>query len=205
MSITLYHHDIPESFVRSQGVLALDTEAMGLEPFRDRLCVVQMSWGDGQCALVQFFPGAQPEATNLKTMLANPQIEKLFHFGRFDMALMLRTFGVRCQPVYCTKIASRLARTYTDRHGLKDLCQELLGVGLSKSEQSSDWGRDVLSPEQKKYAAGDVLHLHALRKKLDIILKRENRLRLAQQCFQALQTRVDLDVAGFADDIFRHV
>lgn len=204
MSIFLHHHDIPESFMRERGVLAVDTEAMGLEYGRDRLCLIQLSWGDGNCVLVQIFPGVQPEPVRLRKLLANPSIEKLFHYARFDVGLLYHDLGVLCTPIYCTKIASRLARTFTERHGLKRLCHELLGVQISKEEQSSDWGKAELSEDQKKYAANDVMYLHALRKKLDAMLEREGRMDLAYRCFKALETRVLLDVKGFTEDIFRY-
>ena len=177
---------------------------MGLNPHRDRLCVVQLSPGDGSADVVQI-PKGHTDAPNLKALLANPAITKIFHFARFDVATLFHTFGVMPQPVYCTKIASRLARTYTDRHGLKDLVRELLNVDLSKQQQSSDWGADNLSEPQLAYAASDVLHLHALREKLDVMLAREGRLGLAQACFAFLPHRATLDLGGFeAEDIFAH-
>ena len=177
---------------------------MGLYPHRDRLCLVQMSRGDGSADLVQIRRG-QTSAPNLEAVLTNPAIVKLFHFGRFDIAILEKAFGVVTQSVYCTKIASRLARTSTDRHGLKDLCRELLGVDLSKQQQSSDWGAEKLSDAQIAYAASDVLHLHALRTKLDLLLQRENRMEIAQACFDFLPMRAHLDLVGWPDiDIFSH-
>ena len=203
MSIHLHRGDLPPD-VKFPGIVAIDTEAMGLNPHRDRLCLVQLSAGDGVCHLVQFAPG-QYVAPNLSALLADPATLKLFHFGRFDIALMKQYIGVLAAPVYCTKIASKLARTFTDRHGLKDLCKELLGVDLSKQQQSSDWGAEELSDEQLRYAASDVLHLHALRTRLDEMLKREGRSELAASCFGFLPARALLDLAGWADqDIFQH-
>lgn len=177
---------------------------MGLEPHRDRLCLAQLSAGDGECHLVQFAQGAYA-APRLKALLADPQVLKLFHFGRFDIAVLHHSLGVLARPVYCTKIASKLVRTFTDRHGLKDLCRDLLGVELSKQQQSSDWGADQLTDEQLRYAGSDVLHLHALRQRLDAMLVREGRQALAQACFDFLPTRALLDLAGFAEpDIFEH-
>ncbi|MGH7095874.1 MAG: ribonuclease D [Stellaceae bacterium] len=184
--------------------VAIDTEAMGLNPHRDRLCLVQLSAGDGNAHLVQLEPGAYA-APNLTALLADPRVTKLFHFARFDLAMMYHYLGTMAQPVYCTKIASRLARTFTDRHGLKDLCKDLLGVDLSKQQQTSDWGAASLSDEQQRYAASDVLHLHALRARLDAMLVREERMALAQQCFEFLPARVLLDLEGWAEqDIFAH-
>lgn len=203
MSIHLHRGDLPND-VTFPGVVAIDTEAMGLNPHRDRLCLVQLSAGDGVCHLVQFAPG-QYDAPNLRALLADPAVLKLFHFGRFDIALMRHYLGVLAAPVYCTKIASKLARTFTDRHGLKDLCKDLLGIDLSKQQQSSDWGAEELSDEQLRYAASDVLHLHALRTRLDAMLVREGRAELAATCFQFLPTRALLDLAGWAEqDIFQH-
>ena len=173
MTITVYKDDIPADIDWGSAV-AIDSETMGLNNARDRLCVIQLSSGDGNAILVQIAADPAP-APNLVALLGNPDIVKLFHFGRFDMAILARTFGVMPEPVYCTKIASKLARTYTDRHGLKDLCREVLGVDLSKQQQSSDWGRDTLSKEQKAYAASDVLYLHKLREALDAMLVREGR------------------------------
>jgi ribonuclease D len=177
---------------------------MGLNPHRDRLCLVQLSAGDGVCHLVQFAPGAY-EAPRLRAMLADPAVLKLFHFGRFDIAVLHHYLGVLTGPVYCTKIASKLVRTFTDRHGLKDLCRDLLGIDLSKQQQSSDWGAAELTDEQLRYAASDVLHLHALRAKLDVMLAREGRSAIAAACFGFLPTRALLDVAGWPEeDIFAH-
>jgi len=177
---------------------------MGLDPHRDRLCLVQLSAGDGVSHLVQFAAGAY-EAPNLKALLADDRVLKIFHFGRFDIAMLRRYLGVATAPVYCTKIASRLVRTFTDRHGLKDLVRELLGIELSKQQQSSDWGAPELTDEQLRYAAADVLHLHALKAKLDQMLAREGRTALAQACFDFLPTRALLDLGGWAaEDIFAH-
>jgi ribonuclease D len=177
---------------------------MGLNPHRDRLCLVQLSAGDGDAHLVQFAPGAY-EAPRLKCLLADPGVLKLFHFARFDLAMIYHYLGVMALPVYCTKIASRLARTFTDRHGLRDLCKDLINIDLSKQQQSSDWGADTLTEEQLRYAASDVLHLHALRDRLDAILAREGRAGLAQACFDFLPHRVRLDLGGWSEqDIFAH-
>ncbi len=201
--MTLYKRDIPENLDLGPDV-AIDCEAMGLNPHRDRLCLVQMSSGDGNTHLVQIAKG-QTEAPNLSRLLADSSVTKLFHYGRFDIGLLYHTFGVLTSPVYCTKIASRLVRTYTDRHGLKALLNELLGVDISKYQQSSDWGAEILSEDQLSYAASDVLHLHQLREKLDIMLHREDRRELAQKCFEFLPTRAQLDLIGYPDiDIFSH-
>ena len=203
MAVRLHEGDVPEGYDFGQAV-AIDTETMGLAVGRDRLCVVQLSRGDGDAEVVRIGPG-QRTAPRIAAMLADPKIVKLFHFGRFDMAVMSHAFGVMAAPVYCTKIASKLARTYTDRHGLKDLVKELLGVDLSKQQQSSDWGAPSLSDAQLAYAASDVLHLHALRDKLDTMLKREGRDALARAAFAYLPDRARLDLAGFeAVDIFAH-
>lgn len=203
MTVRLHRGDLPD-LSRYTSSVAIDTETMGLNPHRDRLCVVQLSPGDGSADVVQI-PKGHTDAPNLKALLANPAITKIFHFARFDVATLFHTFGVMPQLVYCTKIASRLARTYTDRHGLKDLVRELLNVDLSKQQQSSDWGADNLSEPQLAYAASDVLHLHALREKLDVMLAREGRLGLAQACFAFLPHRATLDLGGFeAEDIFAH-
>ena len=207
-SVSLHQGDIPGDLDLG-GVVAVDTEAMGLNPARDRLCVVQLSAGDGRAHLVQFRAGADGatsyEAPNLRALLADPARLKLFHFGRFDIAMLRRHLGVLCRPVYCTKIASKLARTYTDRHGLKDLCREVLGQDLDKAEQSSDWGADALSESQLRYAARDVLHLHALRARLDAMLAREGRSGLAAACFGFLPDRALLDLAGWeGQDVFAH-
>ena len=203
MTIRLHRGDLPD-LTRYTDAVAIDTEAMGLDPNRDRLCVVQLSPGDGSADVVQIAAG-QTRAPNLERLLADVSIVKLFHYARFDLAMLAKTFNVMPQPVYCTKIASRLARTYTDKHGLKDLTREVLGVDLSKQQQSSDWGADTLSDAQVAYAASDVLHLHALREKLDAMLAREGRAELAAACFRFLPERVRLDLAGWADqDIFSH-
>src|SRR6185312_3675994 len=181
------------------GPVAIDTETLGLKPHRDRLCLVQLSGGDGNAHLVQL-DGKDWSAPRLKALLADPSILKIFHFGRFDMGVLAYHLDVMPEPIYCTKIASKLARTYTDRHGLKDLCNELLGIELSKQQQSSDWGTEKLSDQQKHYAASDVLHLHALKAKLDTMLKRENRAGMAEASFRFLPIRVGLDLAGFEDD-----
>ncbi|WP_316161344.1 ribonuclease D [Bradyrhizobium sp. SZCCHNRI20481] len=203
MTVRLHRGDLPD-LSRYTTSVAIDTETMGLNPHRDRLCVVQLSPGDGSADVVQI-PKGHTDAPNLKALLGNPDITKIFHFARFDVAALFHAFGVMPQPVYCTKIASRLARTYTDRHGLKDLVRELLNVDLSKQQQSSDWGAEQLSEPQLAYAASDVLHLHALREKLDVMLAREGRLALAQACFAFLPHRATLDLGGFeAEDIFAH-
>ena len=199
----LHHDDLPAGLKFGQSV-AIDSETMGLDPLRDRLCLIQLSAGDGVCHLVQF-RGGDYSAPNLKALLADPKVTKLFHFARFDLAAIQHYLGVTCGPVYCTKIASRLARTFTDRHGLKDLCRDLLGVEISKQMQSSDWGAAELSEGQLRYAASDVLYLHRLRKALDGMLEREGRAALARACFEFLPTRAALDLAGWADvDIFAH-
>jgi ribonuclease D len=203
MTIRLHRGDLPD-LARYSGPVAIDTETMGLEPHRDRLCVVQLSPGDCTADVVQIPPGSA-DAPNLKRLLGDPAIPKLFHFARFDLAVLYRTFGVMPEPVYCTKIASRLTRTYTDKHGLKDLVRELLGIDLSKQLQLSDWGASELSEAQVAYAASDVLHLHALKAKLDVLLAREGREQLAQACFRFLPDRARLDLAGWAaEDIFAH-
>ncbi len=203
-AIHLHRNDLPDGLDFGSCV-AVDCETMGLNLARDRLCLVQLSAGDGVGHLVQF-PDGRFEAPNLCALLGDPAVTKLFHFARFDLAAIRRYLGVDCRPVYCTKIASRLARTYTDRHGLKDLCRELLNVDLSKQQQTSDWGAVELKKEQLKYAASDVLYLHALRKKLDDMLAREGRSDIAEACFAFLPTRAALDLAGWeAEDIFAHV
>jgi ribonuclease D len=203
MAITLHRGDLPADL--SFGpVVAIDTETMGLNPHRDRLCLVQLSAGDGNAHLVQMPRGAY-QAPRLAALLADPKVLKLFHFGRFDIAVLEHALGVRCEPVYCTKIVAKLTRTFTDRFGLKDLCRELLGVDLSKQQQTSDWGADTLTEEQMTYAASDVLHLHALKNKLDALLVREGRTELARAAFDFLPSRARLDVAGWPDqDIFAH-
>lgn len=203
MSNTLHQGDLPAGLDLGP-VVAIDCETMGLDPHRDRLCVVQMSGGDGNAHLVQIARG-QTEAPNLCAMLQDPNVLKLFHFGRFDIAAMQNAFGAVTAPVYCTKIASKLIRTYTDRHGLKNLLQELLGVDISKQQQSSDWGAAELSDAQLDYAASDVLYLHRLREVLNARLEREGRMGLAQACFDFLPTRAALDLAGWPEqDIFAH-
>ena len=203
MANKVHDGDLPDG-LKWGPVVAIDTEAMGLDPHRDRLCVAQLSSGDGHCHLVRFAPGRY-EAPRLMALLSDPGTLKLFHFARFDMAMFRRHLGAEVAPVYCTKIASRLARTYTDRHGLKDLCRELLNVDISKIQQSSDWGAETLSAEQVEYAATDVRHLHAIKAKLDAMLAREGRTALAERCFAFLPTRVALDLAGWGtDDIFAH-
>ena len=207
MTIRQHRGDLPD-LTRYTDAVAIDTETMGLNPHRDRLCVVQMSNGDGSADVVQIpkdHGKAQADAPNLKALLANPKIIKIFHFARFDLAALYNAFGVMPQTVYCTKIASRLSRTYTDRHGLKDLVREVLNIDLSKQQQSSDWGAQILSEAQLAYAASDVLHLHALRERLDVMLAREGRLGLAQACFEFLPTRAKLDLQGWdLEDIFAH-
>jgi ribonuclease D len=203
MTIRLHRGDLPD-LSRYTDSVAIDTETMGLHPHRDRLCVVQMSNGDGTADVIQI-PKGHTDSPNLKALLGNPKITKIFHFARFDVAVLFNTFGVMPQPVYCTKIASRLCRTYTDRHGLKDLVREVLNVELSKQQQSSDWGAATLSEAQLAYAASDVLHLHALRDKLDVMLGREGRTELAKSCFEFLPSRARLDLDGWeAEDIFAH-
>ena len=203
MTVRLHRGDLPD-LTRYRDAVAIDTETMGLHPHRDRLCVVQLSSGDGSADVVQI-PKGHTDAPNLKALLADPAITKIFHFARFDVGMLFHAFGVMPQPVYCTKIASRLARTYTDRHGLKDLVREVLNIDLSKQQQSSDWGAQQLSEAQLAYAASDVLHLHALRERLDSMLAREGRTAVAQACFGFLPTRARLDLGGFeADDIFAH-
>ena len=203
MANTLHRGDLPAD-VSFGPVVAIDTETMGLNPHRDRLCLVQLSAGDGNAHLVQM-PRGPHQAPRLAALIADPNVLKLFHFGRFDIAVLEHALGVRCEPVWCTKIASKLARTYTDRHGLKDVTKELLGVDISKAQQSSDWGAAKLSEEQVAYAASDVLHLHALRSRLDEMLVRERRDGLARACFEFLPHRALLDVAGWEDaDIFAH-
>jgi ribonuclease D len=203
MAITLHRGDLPPD-VSFGPVVAIDTETMGLNPHRDRLCLVQLSGGDGNAHLVQM-PKGPHNAPRLAALLADPRVLKLFHFGRFDIAVLEHALGVRCEPVWCTKIAAKLIRTFTDRHGLKDLCRDLLGVEISKQQQTSDWGAETLSEEQLAYAASDVLHLHALKAKLEALLAREGRTELAQAAFAFLPTRARLDLAGWPEeDIFAH-
>ena len=202
-SIEVHKNDLPDGLDLGD-ILAVDTETRGLKLERDRLCLVQVSAGDGNCHLVQF-PDGGFDAPNLKALLTDKAVTKIFHYARFDIAAIQTYLGVWCEPVYCTKIASILVRTYTDRHGLKDLCKELLGVELSKDQQSSDWAAEALSPEQIQYAAADVLFLHELRARLDAMLAGENRQELAEACFGFLKTRVKLDIAGWRDeDVFAH-
>jgi ribonuclease D len=206
MTTHLYRGDLPDGLALGP-VVAMDTETLGLSLGRDRLCVVQLSSGDGHSHLVQL-PKAglegMPAAPNLVRLLTDPGVVKLLHFARFDLAMLQRSFGVITTPVYCTKVASRLVRTYTDRHGLKDLVKELLGIELSKQQQSSDWGAETLSQEQLAYAGSDVLHLHALKERLDKMLAREGRTELAAACFAFLPVRAALDLGGWPDDIFAH-
>ena len=203
MTIRLHRGDLPD-LSRYTDSVAIDTETMGLNPHRDRLCVVQLSPGDGSADVVQI-PVGHTDAPNLKKLLADPKVTKIFHFARFDLAALSNGLGVMPSPVYCTKIASRLCRTYTDRHGLKDLVREVLNVDLSKQQQSSDWGSAKLSDAQLSYAASDVLHLHALRERLNVMLAREGRTELAQACFDFLPTRSKLDLSGWSEeDIFAH-
>ena len=203
MTNNLYQNDLPDDLDLGP-IVAIDCETMGLNPHRDRLCLVQMSGGDGHAHLVQVAIG-QTEAPNLCRMLADPKVLKLFHFGRFDIAALLNAFGTEAAPVYCTKIASKLVRTFTDRHGLKYLLQELVGVDVSKFQQQSDWGAERLTAAQLDYAASDVLYLHQLRDELNKMLAREGRVEIAQACFDFLPTRARLDLAGWPEiDIFSH-
>jgi ribonuclease D len=203
MKIKLYQNDLPDG-LELGPIVAIDTETLGLNPHRDRLCLAQLSSGDGVCHAVQF-SDAQYHAPNLKKMLADPATTKLFHFARFDIGMFRRYLGVDCKPLYCTKIASKLVRTYTDKHGLKDLVRELLGVDLSKEQQSSDWGAKNLTEKQLAYAANDVAYLHQLKTALDAMLAREDRSHLAKACFDFLPTRAELDLAGWPEvDIFAH-
>lgn len=203
MSIALHKGDLPDNIDFGASV-AIDTETMGLNPKRDRLCLVQLSSGDGTAHIVQF-DGTNYDAPNLKKLLMDKNVTKLFHFARFDVAVMREYLNVDCTPIYCTKIASRLTRTYTDRHGLKNICDELLNVKLDKHQQSSNWGAKELSQEQLKYAASDVLYLHKLKEKLDAMLEDVGRTALAQSCFDFLPTRGQLDLEGWAEfDIFQH-
>jgi ribonuclease D len=203
MTIRLHRGDLPD-LGRYRDTIAIDTETMGLDHHRDRLCVVQLSPGDGSADVVQIPRGAS-EAPNLRKLLANPDVTKIFHFARFDLGVLQQTFGIMATPVYCTKIASRLVRTYTDKHGLKDLTRDLLGIEVSKQQQLTDWGAEELTDAQVAYAASDVLHLHALKEKLDAMLAREGREELAGACFRFLPDRVRLDLAGWeAEDIFAH-
>jgi len=202
-SIEVYQGDLPAGMSFGDSV-AVDTEAQGLNPNRDRLCVVQVSAGGGVCHLVQF-PDANFTAPNLKALFTDDAVTKIFHYARFDVAIIKKYMGVVCGPVYCTKIASKLSRTYTGNHGLKDVCKELVNIDLSKEQQSSDWAVETLSPSQIEYAAADVLYLHQIRDELDKILQREGRSDLARACFEFLSTRADLDLGGWSDeDIFAH-
>ena len=203
MTITLHEGDLPDG-VNFGSAVAVDTETMGLNPHRDRLCLVQLSGGNGDAHIVRLAKGRY-EAPRLKALLSDPAVLKIFHFARFDVAVIRRFLGVATAPIYCTKIASKLCRTFTDRHGLKDLCRELVGVELSKEQQTSDWGAAEISPAQLKYAAADVLYLHAMKTKLDDMLAREGRRELAEACFRFLPTRAELDLAGWPEeDIFAH-
>ena len=207
-AVHLHLHDLPDG-LELGPVIAVDTETMGLDPRRDRLCLVQLSAGDGTAHLVQIAPpslgGRGADCPNLKRLLADPGVTKLFHFARFDCAALRQHLGVTVAPVLCTKVAAKLVRTFTDRHGLRDLCRELLGVEISKQQQSSDWGAPELTPEQLAYAASDVLHLHALWERLEGLLRREGRLELARECFRFLPTRAELDLLGYDEpDIFSH-
>ena len=203
MTITLHKGDIPKGLEFGKAV-AVDTEAMGLRNHRDRLCVVQLSAGDGTAHLVQFAPG-EYKAPRLRALLNDPKVLKIFHFARFDVAILKHYLDADCTPLYCTRTASYLCRTFTDKHGLRELCRELLGVEINKQQQSSDWGAKELTNEQMAYAANDVLHLHQLKRKLDEMLRREGRAELAKECFKFLPARAQLDLAGWADvDIFAH-
>lgn len=203
MTIRTHVGDLPD-LDRYGAVVAVDTETLGLQPHRDRLCVVQLSPGDGSADVVQIRKG-QREAPNLVRLLSDPDRVKIFHYARFDLAVLFRTFGVTVAPVFCTKIASKLTRTYTDRHGLKDVTRELLGIEISKQQQSSDWGAAELTPAQLDYAASDVLNLHALRERLTVLLEREDRADFADACFRFLPTRARLDLLGWGEeDIFAH-
>ena len=207
-AIQLHKHDLPAG-LSFGSMIAVDTETMGLDPRRDRLCLVQLSTGDGTAHLVQIIPpalgGKGTDCPNLKALLTNPAVTKLFHFARFDIAALLNGLGVVTSPVICTKIASKLVRTYTDRHGLKDLCRDLAGVEISKQQQTSDWGAPDLTPEQMTYAASDVLYLHVIWARLEALLARENRLDLARAAYSFLPTRAQLDLLGYAEpDLFQH-
>jgi ribonuclease D len=204
MKIHLYQNDLPDG-LNLGNLVAIDTEAMGLRPHRDRLCLVQLSSGNGVCHLVQFPDRKYDKAHNLKHLIADQKVTKLFHFARFDVMLLFHSLGVMATPLYCTKIASKLIRTFTDKHSLKDLCKELLKVEISKQEQTSDWGAQELTADQLKYAATDVLHLHALKEKLDAILIRENKMDLAKGCFDFMPYRAQFDLTAGEDfDIFIH-
>jgi ribonuclease D len=203
LTIELYQGDLPDGLDFGDSV-AVDTETMGLNPYRDRLCLIQMSAGDGNCHIVQFRQG-EYDAPNVRALLSNPAVTKIFHYARFDLATLYHHLGLMVEPVFCTKIASRLARTYTDRHGLKDVCSELLDIEISKEQQQSDWGAETLSPAQLTYAAADVLYLHRIREILADMLAREGRTELAEACFEFIRHRVKLDLGGWLDpDIFAH-
>jgi ribonuclease D len=203
LTVSLHRGDLPADWAPGPAI-AIDTETLGLNPHRDRLCVVQISRGDGNADVIQILKDAPPPP-NLVRVLSDPGVQKIFHFARFDVAVLFHRLGIMATPVYCTKIASKLARTYTDRHGLKDLVRELLGVDLSKQQQSSDWAAETLSQAQLDYAASDVLHLHALKDRLDMMLAREDRTEIAQACFAFLPTRAKLDLIGWPEtDIFAH-
>lgn len=205
MAVHLHEEDLPADLGFAEGPIAVDTEAMGLMPGRDRLCLVQLSDGGGDEHLVRFGSGSDYSAPNLKALLSDPNRLKLYHFARFDVGIMQAYLGIVAAPLYCTRTASRLVRTYTDRHGLKDLVKELLNIDLSKQQQCSDWGADELSDAQREYAASDVRYLHALKEKLDARLEREDRTALAQACFDFLPARALLDIAGWPEqDIFAH-
>ena len=202
--MNLYKNDLPAD-MKFKGSVAIDTETMGLAIKRDRLCLVQMCSEDGQTFLVQIQKNKQEEAKNLKKLLTDESVLKIFHYARFDVAILNYTFGINVHPIYCTKVASKLARTYTDKHGLKNLCKDILGIELSKHEQSSDWGQDELSAEQLKYAEGDVLYLHKLREILNGMLVREGKMELANKCFEAISTITDLEIAGIVpEELFQH-
>ncbi|WEX09319.1 ribonuclease D [Chelativorans sp. AA-79] len=204
MTIRFHQYDLPDLSLYDVEAVAIDTETLGLNPHRDRLCVIQLSPGDGTADVVQIAAG-QRRAPNIVALLRNRRVTKLFHYARFDVAVLHHTFGVMADPLFCTKIASRLTRTYTDRHGLKDICSELLGVNISKAQQSSDWAAEQLTPEQLEYAASDVLYLHRLREVLAYRLERDGRVREAQACFKFLPTRAKLDLMGWdEEDIFAH-
>lgn len=204
MEITLHHEDLPDGLSFS-GSVAIDTETTGLRFDRDRLCVVQLSAGDQTAHLIKYSSDSPYRSPNLLKLLKDPSIEKIFHYGRYDIAMLRKHFDVLCKPVYCTKIASKLVRTYTEKHGLKDLCLELVGVELSKQQQMTDWGKEDLSEEQMQYAANDVLYLHQLKEKLNEMLKRENRMSFAQASFEFLPVRAELDLCGWDEkDIFSH-
>ena len=202
MKIKYYENDLPEKLDLG-NIVAIDTETMGLNPARDKLCLIQLSSGNGICHLVKIIDSTK-KPKNLLKLLNNSKVQKIFHFARFDVTVLKHTYKINIKNIYCTKIASKLARTYTDKHGYKDLCRELLNLTISKIEQSSDWG-GKLSEDQKEYAATDVLHLHKIKKKLNAILERENRINLANSCFEFLSHRTDLDLYGWQDvDIFKH-